>query len=1100
MSVTTDGAGHASFTASLSTGSPPVHVSATATSAAGSTSEFSHILVQTATHFSVSVPPSTTAGAAFDVTVTARDAFNNVVTGYGGTVQITSSDGDAILPPGAALTNGTGTFTVTLTTVGTGTQTVTASDGSITATSDPIAVAAAAASQFVLSVPGTTTAGTPISVGVTAKDPYGNVATAFGGLVQITSSDGNAALPPAAVLTDGAGTFSVTLKTVGTGTQTVTASSGSISQTSGPIVVSPAAAATLSASAGPATVTAGGSTTLTVTAKDPYGNTATGYSGTVHFTGGGAGATLPPDGALLGGTGSFSVTLITAGGQTVTATDTVNAGITGAAAVQVNPAAATHFTVTASPATITAGGSTTLTVTARDQYENTATGYAGTVHISGGGSGATLPADGALSAGVGSFTATLITAGSQPLMATDTADASITGGTAVQVNPAAASSFVVTATPTTVTAGGTTTLTVMAKDPYGNTATGYSGTVHVSGGGGGATLPPGGTLAAGVGSFSVTPVTAGSQTVTATDTANPAITGGTSVTVTPAAATHFVVTADPTTLTAGGATTLTVTAKDQYENTATGYSGAVHVSGGGAGATLPADGGLSAGVGAFSVTLITAGGQTLTATDTASAAIIGSAAVQVSPAAAASFVVTASPTSVTAGGSTTLTVTAKDAYGNTATGYAGTAHFTGGGAGATLPADGPLAAGVGTFAATLVTAGGQTVTATDTTNGSITGSAAVNVTPTAATQFVITGLPASVVAGGTVTATVTAKDQYGNTATGFAGTVTVTSSDAAATLPPPATLTAGVGTFTVTLKTAASQTLTATGGAISRTSGPIQVTPAAASQFVLTAPPTATAGLPVVVTITATDAYGNTAAGFAGPVTLTSSDPQAVLPSTTLANGAGSASVTFLTAGTQTVTAAAGPVVGTSAGVLVSAAAAGPVHRGQTATIGFWHNKNGQALIKSFNGGPTATALSGWLAAAFPKLYGAQAGANNLSGKTNAQVATYYLTLFGAKGQKLEAQVLATALAVYATTASLGGSAAAYGFEVTAGGLGASTFNVGSSGAAFGVANNSTRTVLQLLRAANDQAVGGVLYNGNSGLRSQANVVFTGINEVGDIG
>src|SRR5207249_6280975 len=34
------------------------------------------------------------------------------------------------------------------------------------------------------------------------------------------------------------------------------------------------------------------------------------------------------------------------------------------------------------------------------------------------------------------------------------------------------------------------------------------------------------------------------------------------------------------------------------------------------------------------------------------------------------------------------------------------------------------------------------------------------------------------------------------------------------------------------------------------------------------------------------------------------------------------------------------------------------VHRGQTATIGFWANNNGQALINSFNGGSTSTSLA----------------------------------------------------------------------------------------------------------------------------------------------
>src|SRR5262249_62164362 len=97
-----------------------------------------------------------------------------------------------------------------------------------------------------------------------------------------------------------------------------------------------------------------------------------------------------------------------------------------------------------------------------------------------------------------------------------------------------------------------------------------------------------------------------------------------------------------------------------------------------------------------------------------------------------------------------------------------------------------------------------------------------------------------------------------------------------------------------------------------------------------------------------------------------------------------------------------------------------------------------------------------------------------------AQVAAFYQTLFNVSGQKLDAQVLATALSVYATTQSLGGTAAAaYGFTVTAAGVGASTWNVGTSGAAFGVANNTAVAVMQLLQAANDRASGGVLYGGD---------------------
>ena len=98
------------------------------------------------------------------------------------------------------------------------------------------------------------------------------------------------------------------------------------------------------------------------------------------------------------------------------------------------------------------------------------------------------------------------------------------------------------------------------------------------------------------------------------------------------------------------------------------------------------------------------------------------------PAAARTFVVCASPSTVTAGSSTTVTVTAKDAYGNVATGYAGTVHFTSSDNRATLPANSTLTNGTGTFTATLKAKGPQSITATDTLTASLTGSVNVSVT------------------------------------------------------------------------------------------------------------------------------------------------------------------------------------------------------------------------------------------------------------------------------------------------------------------------------------------------------------------------------------
>ena len=65
----------------------------------------------------------------------------------------------------------------------------------------------------------------------------------------------------------------------------------------------------------------------------------------------------------------------------------------------------------------------------------------------------------------------------------------------------------------------------------------------------------------------------------------------------------------------------------------------------------------------------------------------------------------------------------------------------------------------------------------------------------------------------------------------------------------------------------------------------------------------------------------------------------------------------------------------------------------QTATVAFWNSNSGQTLIKELNGSSNSTSLSAWLASNYNNIYGANAGSNNLTGKTNAQVASYYQSL-----------------------------------------------------------------------------------------------------------
>jgi len=173
-----------------------------------------------------------------------------------------------------------------------------------------------------------------------------------------------------------------------------------------------------------------------------------------------------------------------------------------------------------------------------------------------------------------------------------------------------------------------------------------------------------------------------------------------------------------------------------------------------------------------------------------------------------------------------------------------------------------------------------------------------------------------------------------------------------------------------------------------------------------------------------------------------------------------------------------------------------PVIANDTATIGFWHNGNGQAVILSFNGSASSTTLGNWLAATFPYLYG-PSSKNNLMGATNTKVAALFMTFFGEKGQKTDAQILGAALACYATSSTVNGSAlpSKYGFNISATGTGTKLFNVGIDGTGIGLLSNTFYTVLELL-----QRVSATIQNGTyaSDVNSFSDI-FSNINQTGDI-
>ena len=217
--------------------------------------------------------------------------------------------------------------------------------------------------------------------------------------------------------------------------------------------------------------------------------------------------------------------------------------------------------------------------------------------------------------------------------------------------------------------------------------------------------------------------------------------------------------------------------------------------------------------------------------------------------------------------------------------------------------------------------------------------------------------------------------------------------------------------------------------------------------------------------------------------------------------------------------------------------AGGTVNARQTAAIGFWEGSAGKNLIKQLNGDKDSTLLSEWLAATFPNMYGVSAGDNNLAGESNSDIHKFFKKLIKDRNkgimkklshgaQWLDPQVMAVALATYVTNETLISQkfdpldpvtstdliarVNSFGFLTTTHGVGVATFNVGASGAAFGVENNSTMTVLDLLFAINERTNDGVLYDldGDGKLdvaileemqRELANTLFALINMAGGI-
>jgi len=177
------------------------------------------------------------------------------------------------------------------------------------------------------------------------------------------------------------------------------------------------------------------------------------------------------------------------------------------------------------PATVVAGSPFSFMVTAVDTNNLPVTSYTGTVHFSTTDPMGILPQDVMLTNGTGTFSATLRTGNPSPtITASDTVNQYISGTSIpIGIQSAGVASLTFSAVPTLVIPGVPFDFTVLAYDSFGNLTVSSIDRLHFSSSDGAAILPADSSLPAG-GTFSAVLKTAGTQTITVTDTANPAAT------------------------------------------------------------------------------------------------------------------------------------------------------------------------------------------------------------------------------------------------------------------------------------------------------------------------------------------------------------------------------------------------------------------------------------------------------------------------------------------------------------------------------------------------------------------------------------------------
>ncbi len=200
---------------------------------------------------------------------------------------------------------------------------------------------------------------------------------------------------------------------------------------------------------------------------------ATGYNGTVHLGSSDAASVTSADAALTNGVGTFTVTPMTLGQQTLTAVDVSDGSVVGSEVINVTPGWGVRIGMTSLQTSMVAGQTQSTLVTIYDSFGNVSTVFTGWIKVSTSDArtGTRLVFFSAADQGVKSIPIALYTAGTQSVTIADNANPLATmtqSGIVVSPNVGVSASSTLVANSV---AGEAQNITVSVRDAYGNVAT-----------------------------------------------------------------------------------------------------------------------------------------------------------------------------------------------------------------------------------------------------------------------------------------------------------------------------------------------------------------------------------------------------------------------------------------------------------------------------------------------------------------------------------------------------------------------------------------------------------------------------------------------------